>query len=256
VLMSLYWMTDPKLRLVAPFWAAMAGMFGYAQGLTRSRGGFLGLLFGLMILFISRFGMKKAIPLLAVGVPVMLVLFGGRQTDLSTSAGTGQQRIQLWDSGIDALKSTPVFGVGMNNYQQHAYGYVAHNSFIHAYVELGLVGGTLFTGIYFLAISTLWNLRKDPDQIEDPQLRRLRPYLLAVLGGEVMGLQSISRCYIESTYLLLGLGAVYLDLVSASPGARVPRLNSRLAGRLAMVGLGVLIGYIIYIKVEIRRGHF
>ena len=253
MLLSFYWMTDPKLRMASPFWAGMVGMFGYAQFLTKSRGGFLGLLLGVAILFVSRFGVKRSIPLLAIGLPVMLALFGGRSTEISVDGGTGQQRVQIWDAGIEALKTTPVFGIGMNNYPEVAGGYVAHNSLVHCYVELGFLGGTLFTGCFFLSISTLWKLGKASDDIVVPELRRMRSFLLAILSAEAAGMMSISRCYVIPTYLLLGLAAVYFTLLSDDSKVTLPRLSVRLAGRLFVVSLVLITVLILYIKVQIRR---
>ncbi len=254
MLLSFYWMTDPNLRMAFPFWAGMVGMFGYAQFLTKSRGGFMGLVLGVGLLFVSRFGVKRSLPLLAIGLPVMLVLFGGRSTELSAGEGTGQQRIQLWDAGIDEFKTTPIFGIGMNNYPEVAGGYVAHNSFVHIFVELGIVGGTFYTGCFFIAISTLWNLRKVTDDIEDPQLRRLRPFLLAVVSAEAAGMMSISRCYVIPTYLILGLPAIYFSLLAEDSKITMPQLSGRFAGRIFAVSLLVIFGLIVYVKFQIRRG--
>src|SRR5262249_33931416 len=75
-------------------WVAALIMFGYALSLTQSRGGFIALLAGCLVLFHSRFGFRKSIPIAAVVLPGMFYLFGGRQTSISTGEGTGQDRIQ------------------------------------------------------------------------------------------------------------------------------------------------------------------
>ena len=66
-------------------------------------------------------------------------------TSISADEGTGQARIQLWSDGLMFFQQSPLFGIGMENYRQFS-RHVAHNSFIHCFAELGLLGGTLFLG--------------------------------------------------------------------------------------------------------------
>ena len=253
VLLSCYGLTDPIGRYFAPVWLGAIALFGHAMILTKSRGGFLGLLAGLTMLFIAKLGMKKALPIIAIAAPIMFVVFGGgRQTDLSSDEGTAQTRIQHWYDGFEAFKRTPIFGVGMSNYQEHAHGYVAHNSFVHAYVELGIVGGVMYTGIYYILITTLWNLRKSDPLIVDPLLVRIRPFLLAIFVGEAVGMLAISRNYVLPTYLLIGVGTVYLDFVGKSPGVEVPRLTSKLVKKVVVVGLAVLIVFMLYVRYKAK----
>lgn len=252
ILLAVYWMTDPKMRLAIPFWIGLIGIFGTAQIETKSRGGFLGLMLGLVVLFISKFGLKRGLPLVLIGAPALLVVVGGRQANMDTEDGTGAHRITLWRLGLDALITSKFRGIGMDMYPTEAHGYVAHNSFVHGYVELGFFGGTLFFSLFYLTISTLWALRKDEDQIEDPLLKRLRPYLLAVIGGEVVGFMSISRNYVMSTYLVVGMCAVYLDLLRQYPGIKIPEMNAKLALRLVKMSALFLTVLYLYVRYKTR----
>jgi len=111
--------------------------------LTHSRGGFLALMACVGVLLHSRFGMKKTLLLGALVLPVLLVVFAGRMTTISTGEDTAQSRIQLWSDGLTFFQSSPLTGVGADNYTKYS-SHVAHNSFIHCYTELGLFGGTFF----------------------------------------------------------------------------------------------------------------
>ena len=124
--------------------------------LTHSRGGFLGMLAALVVLLAARFG-RKALPLGLLVLPAVFVLFAGRQTSISLGSGTGQSRVQLWHEGMILFVGRPLFGIGSERYADYA-GHVAHNSFIHGYTELGLVGGTLFLGAFYLAAWSLVRL--------------------------------------------------------------------------------------------------
>ena len=64
------------------------------------------------------------IPLL-LSLPLVFVIFGGRQTDLSTREGTGQQRIRLWSRGMLLFRNAPVFGIGVDQYAKECGGYGA-----------------------------------------------------------------------------------------------------------------------------------
>src|SRR6185436_17415148 len=105
-----------------------------------------------------------------------------------------------------------LFGIGMDEYIKHA-GYVAHNSFVHAFVELGYFGGTLFFGSFFFAVLALYRMSK-LNAIRDPrsELGRLHPYLAAMLAGWSTGLLTLSRCYVVPTYIVLGTIAVFINL--------------------------------------------
>src|SRR5262249_36397754 len=153
------------------------------------------LVVGLLILFRARYGWRKSLALGAVLLPGLLLLAAGRTTDLSAaSAGTGQERIQVWSIGLDLLKSSPVFGIGKDQFAERVGDthLVAHNSFIHCFAELGLFGGTLFLGMFYLGLVSLHQLGKAPEAEVDPGLRPLQPFLLAVLVAYATCLMSIS----------------------------------------------------------------
>ena len=252
ILVSIYFMTAPGAILLAPFWLALIGLFGHALMLTKSRGGLIGLLAGIAILFVSRFGLKRAIPFGLIALPVVMVMFGGgRQTDLSTDSGTGQDRIQLWQGGMEMFRASPIFGIGMDRYVEFM-GLVAHNSFIHAYVELGFFGGMFFVGCYYFAFDRLLKLRKIKDQIGDPILRRALPYLIAILGAEAIGMLSISLSYALTTYMLLGTTAAFLRMVDRQPGIPAYPFDFKAAKRLVVVGVVVFVGFYVFIKFNIR----
>ena len=245
--------------LPKPYWLAPAGVFLYALTLTHSRGGFLALLAGMMVLFYARFGPKKASVLATVALPVMFVLFAGRQTNISTDGDTGQDRIQLWAEGFIMFRESPLFGIGENFYAERA-GLVAHNSFVHPFAELGFLGGTLFLGAFAYAVRTLLALGGHADMIADPDLKRLRPFLLAMVVGYAFGMLTVSRNYVVPTYMILGIITAYLRLASANApwlteaGGPIPTISPRLIGRMALTSVAFLVVANLFIKIFVRYG--
>ncbi|MDA1251818.1 MAG: O-antigen ligase domain-containing protein [Planctomycetota bacterium] len=178
---------------------------------TKSRGGMLAACSAGGILVMFRYGKKAAIGLGLLGL-IALPILAGRQANIDLSDGTGHQRITLWRDGLAALRSMDLlFGTGHRSYADLA-GLVAHNSFIHAYVELGIVGGTFFFGMFFFSVLGLFRLNTPEWQIQHPKQARFLPYMAAMGAGWTVGLMSLSRCYTVSTLMLLGLGAAYLNL--------------------------------------------
>lgn len=211
-MLCLYFLTDVKLGVFRWLWALPIFSFAAAILETKSRGGLLAGVVAVGVLLTFRYGTKVAI---AMGILAMmgLPLVAGRSANIDLSDGsTGHERIGLWREGFDALKSPDLlFGIGHNMFSDLA-GLVAHNSFVHAYVELGIFGGTLFFGCFFFAFLQLLRLGNLEQPVWHPELVRMRPFIAAVLGGWCMSMVSLSRCYIVPTFLVLGMAAAYLNL--------------------------------------------
>ncbi|MDB5309383.1 MAG: hypothetical protein JWO38_3585 [Gemmataceae bacterium] len=223
IALSLYFADGGTAAWVRPLWLGAIGLFGHTLVLTHSRGGFIALLATLLTLAYFRLGARRALLLAGIALPVGALTLGGRQTELSTAEGTGQQRIQLWSDGLVALRSAPGFGIGMEEYPKITGGLGAHNSYVEAYVELGFFGGTLFSGAVFAALWIGARLNRSR-LVPDPKVERVGVYLLATLAGYAAGMLSSSRCYAIPTYELLGLVVVYLRITKADtllPGFRV-----------------------------------
>jgi hypothetical protein len=249
----LYLLTEPRYGLFRVVWLGPLVLFGYALTLTYSRGGFLALLATVLILFYARFGWKKSIPLALLVVPAMFVLFGGRQTDLSTSGDTGQERIQVWAEGLALFRRAPLFGIGESRFVEEI-GKAAHNSYVHAYAEMGFFGGTVFLSIYYLSLWLPYKLDARQLQAVDPELKRLRPYLMAMAAGYAIGMFSLSRCYIVPTYLYPGLITVYMGLASPEPFYPAVRFDSRLVQRLIIVSIATILFLYVYVRLMARWG--
>lgn len=237
--LSTYFMTDKRLGMIRFLWLLPLIMQFSALICTRSRGGLLATGGAAFALFLTRFGRKMAI---TFGVMAVLAvgLLAGRQGNIDLGGGTGQERVQKWRDGIVALQSPNlIFGIGHGFYSDVA-GLVAHNSFVHTYVELGLFGGTFFFGCFFLPAWTLYRLSTAGVRIPNSEMDRFRPYLFALIAGWSVGMLSLSRAYVVPTYMIVGIGSAYLSICNRqfSPPRALLFWNRRLIQRLFLTSMG------------------
>jgi hypothetical protein len=236
IILTLYWLTDSESGVLRVLWVGPLFLFLYGLSLTQSRGGLLALLFGLFALLQARFGWRRALVGIGLLLPAVIVVMAGRQTDFSTESGTGQDRLQLWRDGVVLFKTAPVFGIGRDRFAEES-GLVAHNSYIHAFAELGFFGGMLFLGAFATALGGLHRLGRPRCQIVDPQLARMRPYLVGMVGGYAAGMMSLSLCYLLPTYTMLALSTTYLSVAKTEPPTPPVRCDATLLFRLTALSV-------------------
>jgi hypothetical protein len=248
-----YFLTDrlnPGLRFL---WLVPLGFLTTGLVCTHSRGGLLAAGAAGAALIATRYGKKYAVAMGLLGL-AGLSLMASRQGDVSLSTGTGNDRILLWRDGLEAIKSPDLlFGIGQGEYAEVA-GLVAHNSFVHAFVELGLFGGTLFFGCFFFAGLALYRLMDAKTRIVQPELERLRPYIGAILAGWCAGMFSLSRCYVAPTYMVAGITATYITMAGQNlvPPRLLIRWDTKHFFGLIFASIGMLIGLVLLVKIFSR----
>lgn len=254
-MISIYFLTDPRLVGLRYLWIIPILINAVAMFYTYSRGGLLAFGVGGMVWLITKYGSKVAIPIGVMGgLAAPLIL--GRAANINISSGTGQQRIQLWAEGLTAIKGSKFFfGIGEGVYPTLG-EHVAHNSFVHSFVELGFFGGTLFMGCFFLPAFTIYLIRLHGFQISHPELRRFLPYLAAIIAEWCMGMYSLSRCYVPPTYMIAGLAACYINLIGYyRPNPRpMLRLSRRVMRPWVTASVGLLAFTYVFVRVFARWG--
>ncbi|MEX2027811.1 MAG: O-antigen ligase family protein, partial [Pirellulaceae bacterium] len=220
-----------RLALLLPI-----AFLAYVLALTQSRGGLVALMAGLGVFLVNRIGVTRSIIAAVVLIPLLLMLFGGRQADLAggIAHGTGSGRTDLWYAGLQMLKWSPLVGIGHGQFVQEQ-GLVAHSSYVHALAEWGLFGGTLFIGLFYIVLYSIWRLKPRRRRIASPALRSLHPYVLGALAAYAASMLTLTRCDVVPTYLVAGLGVSYERL--ARRGTLLAPLEATpwLAGRMALV---------------------
>lgn len=246
-----YFLTDRRTGPLRFFWLGPLIVLGCGLLCTHSRGGLLAALAAGGTLVLMRLGGKWAVAG-AFAALAMLPAFASRQTQIDLSSGTGHERLLLWRDGFQAIKSPSlVFGIGEGMYEEYA-GLVAHNSFIHAYVELGLVGGTLFFGCFFFAGRGFWRLRRMP--MPHPEMRRMLPFAAALVGGWGTGLLTLSRTYVVPTFMILGFAAAYLNYAAmlVRPSAVLLYWDRRSVTQLVLASGTTFMAFYLFVYVFAR----
>ncbi len=233
-----------RVLLVAPLLFLV-----YVLALTQSRGGLLALIAGLGVFLVNRYGVVRSTVAFAVAATGLLVLFGGRQADFSggIASGTGGQRTDLWYAGLQMLKWSPVVGMGQGQFVQD-HGLVAHSSYIQALAEWGLIGGTMFIGLFYVVLLLVWRLKPVRRQIASPALRSLHPYVLGALAAYAASMLTLTRCDVVPTYLVAGLGVSYERLARRGTSLAPLNFTPSLLGHMTFVTLAFVAVVYVYIR--------
>lgn len=165
--------------------SAILMLFGIAYSF--SRGGFLGLLSVLTIMFLLsekkiKYASMGAIFVLVFGSVLISLLpasyFEEMETSTDYQSGTGEQRLVSWDIGLQMFYDNPLWGVGVENYPwnvseyQHLSsmwdpntmhslaGRQAHSLYFTLIPELGLIGSTVYLSMLLIIFRRLWAVIK------------------------------------------------------------------------------------------------
>jgi O-antigen ligase len=216
----------------------------YGIYLTNSRGGMLALMATVFFYFIKR--SRKIILGAIIGTICIVAIFAfgpSRMALLSTDEESAYNRIDLWYEGISMLKSNPLFGVGYKMFQEDL-PQTAHNSFVLAAAELGIVGLFFFMGLIYAAFKELSLIQK-----YDKRLKNYAYGLQAGLIGFCATAFFLSRTYIILPYMFFALsGSLFYIAKQKNPKMAFDfsRIDIR---NTAFLSLGILT--VIYVIVKV-----
>ena len=254
---TLFFLNDRRLGSSRYLFLLNMALLLYAQWCTQSRGGLVSAAIAAVVYLLMRYG-RQVGATVALLIAAALPVVAGRLASFSLAGGTGQERIQLWSDGLVQLQTGKIFfGIGPGVYEDvSGLGLKAHNSWIHAFVELGLFGGLFFFGCAFFPALGFTRLRRAGIVPADPLLRRLYAVIPATLAGTCFALCALSRCYTPATYMVFGLAQVYLNMAagSLSPRRPVVRISQWTSLLCAFWGIVLLLGAFIFVKVFARFG--
>jgi len=208
---------------------------------TDSRGGMVGLGVVLTAHSFRRYGRMAAA--VTAGVLVAAALLGGpsRLSMLDSGEESAQMRIQAWGAALVMFKSDPLFGVGYDRFSEF-HEIVAHNSFVHTFAELGILGAFFWVGMCYWLVKGLLPRRSQSAPIEIDRFEV--PVLLSVVG--VLA----SSCFLSQQYgvvlfTLVGMGACYVSIAKAHGADIEARTSPREVQHIALITLaGIAATYI------------
>lgn len=205
--------------------AVAVGSLTYVIGQTASRGGFLGLVVAVLVFAAALDAKRTLVAMVAIVVGAIgLWQFGpekfreriGGMTEMNDDYNMTREegRIQIWKRGLGYVADRPFLGVGINNMAEaegrrlaqlgmHGKWWPAHNAFLQALVETGVLGGAVF--VFMVAIAwrraaALWR----PGTRTAGVLRFSRPEVLAAIAGYYASVAFLSHAYSYMLYALLG----------------------------------------------------
>jgi O-antigen ligase len=226
-----------------------------------SRGGLLGLGMGAVVFALGMKGSSRlaAVAGIALAVAGLWTFSPSFQTRVESMTNLEDDynltdevgRKAVWERGRQYIRENPVLGVGAGNFpvaegEYFRVTYVglrggkwssAHNAYIQAYAELGLIGGTLFVAMLLYGLLRGWRLWRGV-RLADGGLAH-RPELLAGLAAFMMSGIFLSHAYFLPLMALLGLVAVVDGAASALAAPRAVRAAGRRRMRGTVEGPGV-----------------
>ncbi len=203
---------------------------------TYSRGGMIGL--AVLTFLLSNIKWSKSISLMLAGVVLAasLLTYPAGPKVVSPHERSAGGRIQAWDSGIGMFKSSPIFGIGFERFEQY-HGRAAHNSIVQCLAELGIVGCFFWLSLIGFALADLSSANSSP-----PEIRYTAYAVRTALITFLVTAWFLSRSYTMTLYVLLGMAVAIQFTFSTearmSAGPYLKRWGLTLA--LAIVGVVAL----------------
>jgi probable O-glycosylation ligase (exosortase A-associated) len=212
-------------------------LFLWGIVLTQSRGGFVGLLTMLVILWLkNKYKVRLAIIgiiVLAIGWQIAPSSFRERILTIETAGeedAAAISRKNSWEAGFNMMKGR-VFGVGAGNFGEGFVQYrpsgavdfpgmrrVAHNMFIHVGGETGFPGFIVFIGMIVSAFRSLSRLKKRAQEQkntraqEHAEIGLLADATFVSLAGYCASGMFLSQAYNFVLYYLIAFSVVLLRM--------------------------------------------
>ncbi|MCG8667896.1 MAG: O-antigen ligase family protein [Pseudomonadales bacterium] len=221
--------------------------------IVNSRGTILAAVAPIGLYLALRYNVVKAIVPMLMALPVAIAILPSRV--FISNDESSQGRIDAWYAGYQMFKSYPITGVGMGNFIDHHHK-TAHNSWVLAYAELGLIGFYFWMLMMFTALYAVYHYSKKHNQEETLKLPNAE-----IVNQEAMMAKAIfyafvaamvSAFFLSRTYSILFY--IYVGLCTASfyrmrdllPEDKIKDLKVTLF--LASVAFIIFIAFIVLFK--------
>jgi hypothetical protein len=180
---------------------------------TQSRGGQLVIATVIAVYALHRWRWKAAIAAAALAPIVLVIALGGGDGGRVDAAASTEERYEAWATGIQMFRDSPLFGVGHGQFVRHHY-LTAHNSYVLALAELGIVGLFLWGAVLYLTVKIpLVALIRYHGRAEAQVARVWALALLSALGGMLVGIFFLSFSWHLVFWAYVGLSGAFYSAV-------------------------------------------
>lgn len=230
-------------------WAAAAAAFSVAMVcliFTESRSGQLAFGAALAVYFVYRFRGRGLLVCAALAMP--LVLLGGR------SGGSAEEsvdsRFESWREALLYVRDAPILGIGQGMFVERHF-LTAHNSYLLAASELGLVGFFLWSALIYtslkILVCALRRLRSEPGA---GTARAWALALLASMAGVLVSMAFLSLSYHLIVWIYFGLCGAYYSALKRHEPDFVIGFGMKDALAVLAADAGMLIGAELLLRFE------
>lgn len=222
----------------------LIGLLSYGVYLTNSRGGLLALAVTGFFYFVKR--SKKMLIGSIIGILCVVAVFAfgpSRKSVLSLEDESAANRVEMWYEGMQMLKSNPLFGIGYRMFQEDL-PLTAHNSYVLAFAELGLLGFFFFVGLLFTSFRELSIV-----QAHNASLGSYALGLQTALVGFCAAAFFLSRTYVILPYLLAAISGSMLFITQQKNRKLQYVFGGKEIANTFFLCLGLLMAIFIIIKI-------
>ncbi len=219
-------LTDRLLRRAAAWVRGLPALAltvasGAVVVLSRSRSGLLAFLTVLGLQAVRRLGAWGLVAGCFFGPP--LILLGGRSG--AEAEESSDERVEVLREALELIRTTRGFGLGAGQFSDEtSTGLTAHNAYVLAAAEAGMVGLVLFTLALYLSLKVPVVVWLDD---RGGRAARFAPAIAVAMCGALVGILFLSWAYKDILYLLMGASAALCSAARAEDPALRVRLSMR-----------------------------
>lgn len=264
-LLFVFWAERRFLRnatlVLVPSCLLIFGMY-----LSHSRGGVIALIAVLLVAGRKRLGTLRSAIFAGIAFASTLALNWSGGREISVEAGSG--RMEAWATGLQLVRSHPIFGVGYRAFTDYS-DITAHNSIVVCAAELGMIG--LFFWVLFL-IPTVRDValvsslplpaEGEAESSETPdrgvtsafttrELKRFSRMIMLCLTGLMVAGWFLSRAYVMTLFVYAALTEVLFQ-IALDRGIVKERLSLRKLVPVTCV-TSVSLLFLVYIMLRISN---
>jgi O-antigen ligase len=173
------------VRVLIPVAFLIFGMF-----LTHSRGAMIALLVVIIVAARRKIG---TVPSVVIAVVLFVAaMAAGWSGGRDVSAEAGADRMEAWSTGLQLIKSHPIFGVGYMSFGDY-YEITAHNSIVVCAAELGVVGFFFWVMFIVCTLREALEIGNPTSETEAVDEASLAPAYLGRVSVRARPIQAVQR---------------------------------------------------------------